>query len=164
MSWDAVGASAELVGAIGVILSLVYLALQIRQNTAPIDANSNLMRAESRRHWKIHTSQVNLAIAQDPDLTASFRRGLADLDSLEPDERIRFVFVFSEMLSAIDTAVYEEHSGVSDVMSDEGGIGAVRGLLRTPGGRAYWRSHGRLVGTPAFRSWVESEVLGDTPP
>ena len=32
MNWDAVGAIAELLGAIGVIASLVYLATQIRQS------------------------------------------------------------------------------------------------------------------------------------
>ena len=33
MNWDAIGAIAELLGAVGVIASLVYLAGQIRQNS-----------------------------------------------------------------------------------------------------------------------------------
>jgi hypothetical protein len=33
LNWEAIGALAELVGAIGVIASLAYLASQIRQNT-----------------------------------------------------------------------------------------------------------------------------------
>jgi hypothetical protein len=33
MNWDAIGAVAELLGAIGVIASLVYLAVQIRQSS-----------------------------------------------------------------------------------------------------------------------------------
>jgi hypothetical protein len=33
MDWNAIGALGELAGAIGVILSLIYLASQIRQNT-----------------------------------------------------------------------------------------------------------------------------------
>ena len=32
MNWNAIGAIAELLGAIGVIVSLVYLALQIRDS------------------------------------------------------------------------------------------------------------------------------------
>ena len=32
MNWDAIGAIAELLGAIGVIASLIYLATQVRQN------------------------------------------------------------------------------------------------------------------------------------
>jgi len=41
MNWDAVGAVAELLGAIGVIVSLVYLAIQIRRNTR-IQKRTNL--------------------------------------------------------------------------------------------------------------------------
>lgn len=33
MNWDAISTIAEIVGATGVIASLVYLAIQIRQNT-----------------------------------------------------------------------------------------------------------------------------------
>jgi len=33
MTWDAVGAIADSVGAIGVIITLIYLAVQIRTNT-----------------------------------------------------------------------------------------------------------------------------------
>ncbi len=33
MNWDAIGASAELVGALATVATLAYLALQIRQNT-----------------------------------------------------------------------------------------------------------------------------------
>jgi len=38
MNWDAVGAIAELLGAIGVIASLVYLATQIRQSRDQMQA------------------------------------------------------------------------------------------------------------------------------
>ena len=42
MNWDAIGAIAELLGAIGVIASLVYLATQIRQNTATVRASGSV--------------------------------------------------------------------------------------------------------------------------
>ncbi len=41
MNWDAIGAIAELLGAIGVIGSLVYLATQIRQNTTTVRASGS---------------------------------------------------------------------------------------------------------------------------
>ena len=40
MNWDAVGALAELAGAAGVIVSFIYLGMQIRQNTRSIRASS----------------------------------------------------------------------------------------------------------------------------
>jgi hypothetical protein len=40
MNWDAVGAIAEVVGAAGVLITLVYLAVQIRHNSASVDAST----------------------------------------------------------------------------------------------------------------------------
>ncbi len=44
MNWEAIGAVGEIVGALAVVLSLIYLAIQVRQN-------SNMARAESRLRW-----------------------------------------------------------------------------------------------------------------
>ena len=40
MNWDALGAIGEIVGAAGVIVTLVYLAIQIRQNTKTVASNT----------------------------------------------------------------------------------------------------------------------------
>jgi hypothetical protein len=40
MNWEAVGAIAELFAAVGVIVSLLYLAAQIRQNTQSVQAST----------------------------------------------------------------------------------------------------------------------------
>jgi hypothetical protein len=53
MNWDAIGAIAELLGALGVLGSLLYLAVQIRQNTKAlrgiaIDAVTSHQRDELR--------------------------------------------------------------------------------------------------------------------
>ena len=44
MNWDAIGAIAELAGAIGVIASLVYVETQIRHNTRASAVESNVVR------------------------------------------------------------------------------------------------------------------------
>lgn len=36
MNWDAIGAIAEVVGVIAVVLSLIYVGFQVRQNTAQL--------------------------------------------------------------------------------------------------------------------------------
>ena len=39
MNWEAIGAVGETVGGIGVIVTLIYLAIQVRQNTRNIHDN-----------------------------------------------------------------------------------------------------------------------------
>ena len=50
MIWDAIGAFAELLGAVGVIASLVYLATQIRQSREQMSQNTRAMRAIMKGH------------------------------------------------------------------------------------------------------------------
>ena len=38
MNWEAIGAVGETVGALAVLVTLVYLAVQIRQNTKAVQA------------------------------------------------------------------------------------------------------------------------------
>ncbi|MFT4562959.1 MAG: hypothetical protein ACI9BW_002710 [Gammaproteobacteria bacterium] len=47
MNWDALGAISELVGALAVVATLVYLAIQIRQNTKQIEENTSTVRASA---------------------------------------------------------------------------------------------------------------------
>jgi hypothetical protein len=71
MNWDAIGALAELAGALGVIASLVYLAIQIRQNT----------RSAREAAWHSvlrDLQQFRSLIAQDPEVARVYRDGLRD--------------------------------------------------------------------------------------
>ncbi len=43
MNWEAIGAIGEIIGAMAVFLTLVYLALQIRQNTKAVQAGKQLV-------------------------------------------------------------------------------------------------------------------------
>lgn len=46
MNWEIISAVSELVGAVAVIVSLIYLALQVKQNT-------RIMRAAAKRYRKL---------------------------------------------------------------------------------------------------------------
>ena len=48
MNWDALGAIAELLGAIAVLMTLVYLAIQLRQNNAFAQAQAMQARTDTQ--------------------------------------------------------------------------------------------------------------------
>ena len=73
MNWEAIGAVGEVLGALGVIATLGYLAAQIRQNTRALHSSSCSQNAEQL--WL-----VNLAIAQDRDLA----RMMAEIGTEKP--------------------------------------------------------------------------------
>ncbi len=159
VNWEAVGAIAERTGAIGVILSLVYLALQIRQNTTQMENNASLMRAESERAVKTHGGHFNLTMANSKQLSGVFRRGLENFDALEPDEQVQFSFFFAELLSAMDLAFAERSTGVGGTAAFDAHLRGVRPLLLTPGGRSFWRIYGGRSGSREFQQYIDSEVF-----
>ena len=62
MSWEAAGAIGEVIGALAVVISLVYLAMQIRQNAkmtkASIKHNLSSQSQVSSQAWALHAESV----------------------------------------------------------------------------------------------------------
>ena len=53
MNWDAIGAIAELLGAVGVIATLAYLAQQIRQNTSTVRSSAAASLAQTNDSFPV---------------------------------------------------------------------------------------------------------------
>jgi len=49
MNWDAIGAIGEMVGAVAVIITLVYLAVQVRQARQEVRRSTSRARSDARR-------------------------------------------------------------------------------------------------------------------
>jgi len=83
MNWEALAAIAELLGAIGVIVTLIYLSVQIRQN-------SNQLRGTATTAVYEYQRTLTEMLSADPELYKIALRGNEDLASLDPWERQRF--------------------------------------------------------------------------
>lgn len=55
MDWDAIGAMGEVVAAIAVVVSIGYLAIQIRSNTSAMKASASF---DATHSWAEHNSAV----------------------------------------------------------------------------------------------------------
>jgi hypothetical protein len=80
MDWTAIEAISSAIGAVGVIVTVAYLAYQIRQNTKSIEGatEQSLMAFEKDTYVMI------------ADNASVFRRGSEDIDALNPDEVVQF--------------------------------------------------------------------------
>jgi hypothetical protein len=83
MNWDAIGAIAELIGALGVIGSLIYLAAQIRQNTQSL-------RASAYDSITASIAELNKLIVSNAEVAAITDEGDQDRSRLSPDKRRRY--------------------------------------------------------------------------
>lgn len=85
MNWDALGALANALGAVGVIISVVYLSVQIRRNTAATKA-ATLQGISDAAQLRL------VAVAQSPDLAEALHIALTPDAKLSPAQELQIRF------------------------------------------------------------------------
>jgi hypothetical protein len=144
MNWEAIGAIGELLGAAGVIITLIYLAIQIRQNTAS-------QKHESISESQGQFSQLHQSLAKDPELAKLWMDGLDDYLSLSTYDRVRFSFLqgeFINLLMARKAAVDQRLVSSEDYEYWGRWVGS---LINTPGGIQQWETQQSQY-TPEIRA------------
>jgi len=83
MNWEMISAIGQMLGAIGVIISIVYLAAQIRnQNKESQRAAMNVLTT----HW----SDLNRTLVENPEMAVLWLRALRCFDDLDAQSKLRF--------------------------------------------------------------------------
>jgi hypothetical protein len=83
MNWEAIGAIGEILGAIAVLGTLIYLVAQLRQNTASVTT-------ATYESMMSGITDINLVVVGDPDVASILARGARDPHSLDDDEALRY--------------------------------------------------------------------------
>ena len=89
MNWDAIGAISEAVGALGVIITLIYLATQIRQNSRTMDQHTSAVATAAEIAAADQNGRQYAILAQDSALADIIYRGNTG-DELNPVEHVRY--------------------------------------------------------------------------
>jgi hypothetical protein len=150
MNWDAVGAVAELLGALGVIITLAYLATQIRQNTQTVRAQGAASQFSAQ-------SSVGLLLAQDDVISELYFRGLERFSSLSDAEKRRFLSTIGLHVSGLQQSFYlRQEQALSDdqwdqVERDIHWLSAKEGFI------AYMQQYGPQY-SPNFQHHVDEQI------
>ncbi len=86
MNWDAIGAIGEILGAIAVLGTLIYVAAQIRQNTASVTTATYESLVSG-------VTDINLVVVGNPEVASILARGAVDPHSLDADEALRYSYL-----------------------------------------------------------------------
>jgi len=86
MNWDAIAAVGELLGASAVLVTLIYLAVQIRQNTSAV-------ATATYESTMTGFNDINIVVAGNPALASVLDRGCQNPDSLTTEEVVQFNFL-----------------------------------------------------------------------
>ena len=137
----------EITGAIATICTLLYLAIQIRDNT-------RAMRAEARRSDITSEASAYSSIVDSRDVAELFQNGLVDPSTLDRSDRIRFGFLLAPFITHFQLEFLEHQEGLRDPVFFNRNLSSRLRFLRTPGGRDFWEQQ-RKSYDPAFEACVD---------
>jgi hypothetical protein len=133
MNWDALAAIGQMVGAAGVIVSLLYLAGQVRNN------------ARQLRHAAAQAvlDKLNGLIGQlafTAGVGEVWTRGLSGLDALNDDEElVRFSSMLLQAFWAYEEVLHYRRAGVIEDWAWTHAKAPVDHFMRTPGFQQWWQ-------------------------
>ena len=132
MNWDAIGAIGEVVGAIAVIVTIAYLARQVREN-------SKQMRVGSLIALNHLVNEGFDPIYNDDRSIRIWTQGHAAPEELDAEDEAVFSLYMSRLVVVMQTALSHGDYGVELHPDDvDRYLGSLKGILESPGGRA-WR-------------------------
>ncbi len=130
MTWEEWGAIGDLVGGFAVVVSLVYVGLQIRQS-------ANASRAATLQAFAEQYSDVNQMIT-DPAIARIFTKGLDGMSALTVDEQASFASVLSSISRTLESFYIQRRNGELDPGLFDGWFAQYLDLHANPGVGEYW--------------------------
>ena len=146
MSIQDLGAIGELIGSIAVVLTLLYLASQLRQNTRALKLNAEFAAAQEHVHNSVGVSGTNVPYIM--------MRGLDDPTSLTPEESAQFLFWMNGSMRSYQ---HQHLMFIEGNLSEPTWISTeqlLKGFTQTQGFRSYWNSRKNTYSEP-FQDFVE---------
>jgi hypothetical protein len=144
MNWEALGAIGEIVGAVAVIATLGYLAVQIRQNTQTV----RLAALDSQQQYG---ASLRGQVIGNADVARIWRLGLQDYNSLGEDDQVRFRFLMYNTFFSHEFRFDHRRHGLIEPEFRERDDELLRFYFAQPGVRQWWET-----GKARFtRSFVE---------
>lgn len=146
---------AQIISAVAVIASLVFVGFQLKQATAAIRATS------SQAHSSLYTDLVQ-SIIDNADFARLWSIGLSEPKKLAEDEWIRFVAYASALFRLYESSRVQWLNGRLDeehwhtIERQAADFGHLPGLKAAWGLRGHWFS-------PEFRAWFEGLAPAEEP-
>ena len=129
MNWEAISALGQIVGAFAVVISLIYLAREIRSNAHA----ARLASMDTLNRWLGE-------LVVHPHLGELYYRGIRDFESLEGGDLVRFTALMNQLFYIYEEMYYQQLDGHLDPRVWRETEAAMRDVNVYPGVQAWWRS------------------------
>lgn len=153
VDWANIG---QVIGAVGVVISLAYVGVQIRENTAE-------MRVTNRQQLIARAHEATAGFALSPELSAVLAKVAAG-DALTSGEQVQYGYLIRSMLYDVQEALVLNREGRLDDAYWETRAAVARSYMSRPLARSVYESD-KALGTllPDFVAWMDESVLQAVP-
>jgi hypothetical protein len=136
VNWEAVGAVGEIIGALGVMLSLGYLASQIRMQNRE-------SRLAASTEWTNQWNDFLSSFAEHPVLCEVWSKGLKDFSSLSAPEVVQFSSHLGRLFRVAEGIHDQYRQGRFDPKTWRGVARTIEDVALFPGAKAWWPTRSR---------------------
>ena len=130
----------DFLGGIGVVITLAYLATQIRANTRSV-------RSASLDSISTSISEFIDKTAQDSTLTKLWFDGLSGTVELSEDDRRRFDLLLISLARRWENAFHQSRAGALDSASWSGMQAGLTAVYLSPGAQSWWKQSRAILST-----------------
>jgi hypothetical protein len=156
MSLEQLSSLAQIVGSVGVIVSLIFVGLQIKHNTGALQRNEH---NSTMAQWTV----IRMAIARNRDIAELMTAGLHGESALDAADQLRLEHMLAEYAWASFHIWDRTRRGVFPKGTFELTAGALlSGILRTVRGAAWWHSAKHAGFIPGFVADVDAVLAKDS--
>ena len=132
INWEAIGAIAEILGAVAVVATLLYLAKQTQ-------VNSKAAVSTSRSASAIAISEIDREIARDPELARIYKKSIeipkADYDDLD---WLRFTTFARSLFYLYEDSYIQSLSGTTDPEAADIHVAGCIAFINFPAWKEFW--------------------------
>ncbi len=123
----------EFIGGIAVVVSLIYLASQIRQNTKTVRASNLSGQIAANSEWS--------RMIVDPAAASLYVRGLGDFAGLSAEDQVRFNGLIGHHFGMTMNVRHLRQQGLFDAEASGSQENSIAHILPSPGARQWWTAN-----------------------
>jgi hypothetical protein len=144
---------AEIVGAFAVVISLLYVGVQVNDSASAV-------RAASANDVNVALQSWYLEIGTDQQTSELFYRALTSEEALSNEEEFQYLMMLHGAFLAFQNSYLLAEEGTIDTELREAITAAIVGIKQLPGMRRYWRQRRSYLHS-GFSAYVDQLLEQD---
>jgi hypothetical protein len=151
MTLEAIYYFSQIVAVVGIFASLIFVGVQLRQNTKALKVSSHHAVTDS-------FNAINTLIVGDPKVARLWRLGMAGAEGLDDDERTSVAFMMLAYMRIFETLYYQYTNGTLDKKLFDAELKTLKWTVtENPGFLAWWAVN-PIALSDEFRAFIDGLI------